>query len=775
MDSEGQGSPHDSEGVAPGRPGIAPTWTSSAKDLVTTALGRSRIWVTLGYGIVNEIYWPSTGQPQIRDLGFVVAGPRGWFEVKRVRRYALALPAPCVPLPRVTHEGDGYRLELEVVPDPARDCVMVGFRLSGSDLKLYVLLAPHLGGNGEHNNARAAGTLTAWCGAAALCLTSDCGFSRSSAGYVGCSDGWQDFARNGAMTWTHALADDGNVALLGELSRAEGVIALGFADSVRGAETLTRASLGEGLASIRRSFVGGWEQWRETLRIPDAPPAIRQQAFLSAAVLRVHEDRTYPGALVASLSIPWDNTSNSVAGYHMVWTRDAVEAALALLAVGQCEDARRTLCYLMAIQRADGSWSQNCFPDGRAFWTAIQLDEVALPILLAAKLHELGELGRIEGVGSMVRRAAAYLAAHGPVTQQDRWEEHAGINAFTLGVVIAALVAAGSFLDGGESAYLRSLADDWNDRLEDWTYSEPGPLAAAFGAEGYYVRIAPSPAQGASGERLGGRDDPQAPHPAQAVSLGFLYLVRLGLREPRDPRIRSSLRVSESMLRVETPSGIAYHRYNGDRYGEYDDGAPYDGSGVGRAWPLLTGERGHYDVRIGRDPLPYLEAMSRMTGPWGMIPEQVWDAPPIAERDLRPGSPTGSAMPLVWAHAEFLKLLVARELGQPIELLRCVHERYAGASHRSTAWHWRHDVPFDGLPAGRDLVLEAGTAFVLHLGFDGWRDAEDRASTPVAFGRHGVRLTAGELARSRRVDFTFYFIDTRRWEGLDYAVRLAPG
>jgi len=108
-------------GDAPrGTGSLKPTWTSSAKDLVTTALGSGRVWATLGHGILNEVYWPSTGDPQIRDLGFIVAGPRGWSEVKRVNRYALATPEPDIPLPTVTHEGDDGAHLLRRAPAAAR-------------------------------------------------------------------------------------------------------------------------------------------------------------------------------------------------------------------------------------------------------------------------------------------------------------------------------------------------------------------------------------------------------------------------------------------------------------------------------------------------------------------------------------------------------------------------------------------------------------------------------------------------------------------------------
>ena len=297
--------------IAPGGPGSRPTWTSSAKDMVMTALGTSRVWVTLGYGILNEVYWPATGQPQIRDLGFIVAGPSGWFEVKRVNRYQISMPEDCVPLPHVTHQGDRYRLVIEVVPDPSRDVALISYRLTGDDVKLYALLAPHLGNSGEHNNARAAADLTAWKEAAALCLLSDCGFSRSSAGYVGASDGWQDFSRNGRMTWEYGEAIDGNVALLGELQATQSTLALALSNTIEGARTNARSSLSEGYHSICLRFIAGWQQWGKSLGIPDAPPDVRREAYLSAVVLKVHQDRTYPGSIVASLSMPWGNSSDT--------------------------------------------------------------------------------------------------------------------------------------------------------------------------------------------------------------------------------------------------------------------------------------------------------------------------------------------------------------------------------------------------------------------------------------------------------------------------------
>ena len=254
---------------------------------------------------------------------------------------------------------------------------------------------------------------------------------------------------------------------------------------------------------------------------------------------------------------------------------------------------------------------------------------------------------------------------------------------------MAALVAAAEFVDADEDAYLLSLADYWNERIEAWTFVEHGPLSGEGGG-GYYVRLVPAAGEGGPQGRVEVRNRVgTAVDAAAMVGLDFLYLVRLGLRQPDDARVRSSLEVAERTLCVETPSGPGYRRYNLDGYGEHEDGAPYDGTGVGRAWPLLTGERGHHEVAAGGDALPYLEAMARMTGPGGLLPEQVWDADPIPDRGLLPGKPTGAAMPLVWAHAEFVKLLRARGTGRPLEMLEAVRARYDGLRPRADTWHWR--------------------------------------------------------------------------------------
>jgi len=567
------------------------------------------------------------------------------------------------------------------------------------------------------------------------------------------------------MTWSFTHALHGNVALMGELPQPRGVLALGLAASDEGAETRARAALAEGFERASGDFEAQWRRWGETLTAPSLAPELQREALLSATVLKVHEDKAYPGAVVASLSIPWGNARDDLGGYHLVWPRDAVETGMALLAAGQVEDARRMLAYLVATQRADGHWSQNMFPDGRAFWTGVQLDEVGFPLLLAAKLAERGAIDGLAGVEEMVHAAAGFLARSGPLTPQDRWEENAGANPFTLAVEVAALVAAGAFLPAEEADFAASLADYWNERIEDWTYVEDGPLEDPHGA-GYYLRIAPPPSAGGLRGRIDVRNRSGDRLDAAAlISLDFLALTRLGLRDPNDPRIVATADLVDHLLATHLPTGTAYHRYNDDGYGEHADGSPFDGTGIGRAWPLLAGERAHLTLQQGEDPLPALRAMAAMTGPGGLIPEQVWDAEPIPERFLEPGKPSGSAMPLVWAHAEYLKLAFARDAGRPLELLDGVVARYHARPPQAETWHWRDEVPFDALPRGRALVIERTASFTLHMGFDGWQHVEDREAAALPFGLYGVRLEAAELAKRASLEFTIRDAATGAWSG----------
>src|SRR6185436_15669596 len=189
------------------------------------------------------------------------------------------------------------------------------------------------------------------------------------------------------------------------------------------------------------------------------------------------------------------------------------------------------------------------------------------------------------------------------------------------------------------------------------------------------------------------------------VSPDALALVRFGLRAADDPRIANTVKVIDALLKVDTPRGPSWHRYNGDGYGEHDDGGPFDGSGRGRAWPLLTGERGHYELVAGRDPRLYLKTMAAMTGPGGLMPEQVWDTTALPSKRLYPGRPSGSAMPLAWAHAEFIKLMVSCHLGHPFDRPAALWQRYGGRVPDARAAIWCPHAPIGRIARGRSLVI----------------------------------------------------------------------
>jgi glucoamylase len=754
-----------------GGPGIPPTWCSSDKDFVTTALGPARLWATVGHGIINEVYWPSTGRPQIRDFGFYLVGSGGWIDLKRVQTYQLSTPGPYLPALTITHQGKDYELALEVLPDPRRDVLLVRYRLKG-DYRLVVILAPHLGSTGRDNSARLAEGVGFANGAGlALCLSADPPLSQLSCGYVGTSDGWQDLNRHGALTYHFQSASNGTVAITAEASSAEGVLALGFSDSERGSRTLVRSALADGFDALRAEFLQAWDAWGVQLRLPRPTETLGDAALLSATILKIHEDRSYPGAVVASLSVPWGSNTDSLGGYHIVWPRDATLTAFALLAANQRVDARHILGHLMASQLPDGRWPQNYYPSGETYWNGTQLDEAAFPILLAAKLRELGD-GELSGTAAMVQAAVGFIARTGPSSEQDRWEENPGVSPFTLAIAISALIAAAPWLAPQERAYAQALADDWNERLESWCYVKDSALAKQLGVSGYYVRIAHAHrSHDWTGRvRLCNRDG-ELILASALVSLDFSYLVRLGLRSADDPRIKDTIKVIDHVLRVETPSGPVYHRYNEDGYGEHADGRPFDGSGIGRGWPLLVGERAHLAMQAGEDSMGYLYTMWNCASKGGLLPEQVWDTGAIESRGLAPGRPSGSAMPLLWAHAEFLKLVIAQESRRPVEMLQAVEKRYAAnAQHAGAVWHWRDEVPVWHLQAGKSLRVEDRCRFVLHFGFDGWQDVQERAAQEQPFRIWSVLLSSQDLARHGKLDFTRRY-DTG-WEQVDHQVGL---
>ncbi|MDE2465407.1 MAG: glycosyl hydrolase, partial [Alphaproteobacteria bacterium] len=598
---------------------------------------------------------------------------------------------------------------------------------------------------------------------------------RGSAGGFGISDGWQDFHNNGRMSWFYEHAGPGCVSLMGEL-KCDGKLALGFSTSRQAAATLAVSSLMDDFDAEWSSQVAAWQEWQAEIAPPELLPGLEDMFAVSASVLKIHEDRTYRGAAVASLSVPWGDVSQSRGGYHLIWSRDLVETAGGLVAIGAYHNARDTLRYLIATQQEDGHWFQNQWLGGTAFWTGVQLDEVAFPVLLAAQLHDHGQLHNIP-VQDMIVRALSFIARHGPSTHQDRWEEDAGINTFTLAVCIAALVEGSQFLEPADRDFALRLADYWNAQIEAWAFVCDSDLARQIGIKGYYMRTVPldpqthkrAPADPVTIKNLA--HDPDLPANAQ-VSTDFLQLVRYGLRRADDPFIVATVRAADALLKSETPSGPVWHRYNDDGYGEHADGRAFDGTGHGRGWPLLVGERGHYALLCGEDVEPYLRSMSRMANPLGLLPEQVWDSAPIKQYGLEPGRPSGSAMPLVWAHSEFLKLCYSRANHAPVDRPCATWARYGGQRPKVDFVIWGPNHQPARLVQGRRLYIALRSHARVHWGIDGWQKIRDVETSQTGIGLFVVELDTPDLQAGSSIEFTFFWTKDQRWEGHDYSIRV---
>lgn len=785
--------------AAPGWPGIPPRWTSSAKSGVGTALsGQSRVWFTLSHGIVNEVYFPRMDQANTRDLGLIITDRKAFFsEEKRSTRSCIMPIARGVPGYRMVNEcmQGRYRITKTIVSDTQRDVLLQEIRFEAlvgalGDYAVFALLAPHLANGGMGNDAwtgawKGVPMLFARRGGTALALACSTPFRAMSCGYVGVSDGWQQLRSRRALVDLYDEARNGNVALTGELDFAATggsvVLALGFGRDGGEAGHNARAALLSDFSRHVNDYVAPWQAFqRRCLDLGEADESGFDAYRVSTAVLKTHQGKRFDGAFIASLSIPWgaSKSDDDLGGYHLTWPRDLVEAAGGLLAAGDADGARQALVYLMATQEPDGHWPQNMWADGTPYWNGIQLDEAAFPILLADALRRADALDGL-ATWTMARRAAGYIVRYGPATQQDRWEEKAGYSPFTLAVEIAALLAAADMAAAaGEqsvAAYLRETADAWNDAIERWTYVSGTELARACGVAGYYVRIAPAGAVGGAGIPVTHDDARDAA--ARIVSVDALALVRFGLRAADDPRIRDTVVVIDHVLRTETRTGPAWHRYNGDRYGEHADGSPYDGDGIGRGWPLLAGERAHYEFAAGRAELAAAlgRTMLAQSSPGRLIPEQVWESDDLPARELQNGHPAGSAMPLVWAHAEYVKLRRSLRDGKVFDLPPQPVRRYQVDRVASRLATWRQNLRCAKIVAGMTLRIELTAAAVVHWSADAWNTVVDTPTVDTSLGVHFADLPTAALHAGTTLRFTFRWCDEDRWQGEDYACVIVAG
>jgi glucoamylase len=785
---------------ATGSPGIEPRWTRSDKDGVGTAYSSlSRVWFTVSKGILNEVYYPTIDRPQIRDLQYLITDGATFFHDERQLNNTQEFVARGALGYRITNSDPAgrFRIIKEIISDPHQSCVLIHTRLEADEpllakLQLYALLAPHLEVGGRGNNANVLDTghgqlLTAHKGSTWLVLAASIPFLRCSCGYVGSTDGWQDLAQDFRMDYQFDSAPDGNVALMGQLDLGQSrdfVLALSFSDSLHHALVTAAQALGTSFEQQRSRFI---EQWHYPCRhLRSAGESVTGDGGslyrASLGIVLAHEDKSYDGAMIASLSIPWGEyrCDDEVGGYHLVWTRDMCHSVSGLLAAGSTEAPLRSLIYLACTQKDDGGFYQNFWISGEPYWCGTQLDETAFPIILAWRLHRARALQNFDPY-PMVLKAAGFLLEQGPVTAQERWEENSGYSPSTLAAHIAALVCAAGFARERGAAdmaqYLEEYADFLEAHLERWTVTSAGTLVSDIPR--HFIRIHPAacddpqPDEDANHGELEIRNQPPGARfvfPAKdVVDPGFLELVRYGIRRADDPLIEDSLRVIDAVLKVDAPPGPCWRRYNHDGYGQRCDGGPFRRWGYGHAWPLLTGERGHYELAAGHDVRPYLEAMERFASSTKLLPEQVWSLPSRPKAHMCFGRPTGGAMPLAWAHAEYIKLVHSVSDGQVFDLIPEVADRYAEGQRPRPPEIWKLNRQVAAVPAGGVLRIQVARPFRLHWSNDDWQKSHDTVSTAVGTGHHYVdlRVAAGQKAPLR---FTFFWTDMNQWEGRDFGV-----
>lgn len=774
--------------VAPGAPGDRPTWVNAAKTGVGASYeayvdgqyrdgGRtgdvSRVWFSIADGVLTETMYGLIHEAQIKQLRFAVMtdvglSVEGTDTTSRTEYlHTDQRGRPLSPAYRVitTDKAGRYEIEKRIYTNPdSQSLVIQSFiRALRGRVTPYLLLEPHMGNTGVGDRGdlltsamivedQASGFLPshlhAWEDDVHLVLRPGRPFTATSVGFMGRSDGLTDLA-DGRLDHLYASTGDesGSIMLTGAMSPIdEGVTAersfvIGFGASQAAAEAAAGASFSTGLDEVLARFNGegdriGWEDYLASLtdlpRIAEQSTDGGKLAWASALMLKVQEDRTHAGALIASLSNPWGDTvdaTESSTGYKAVWPRDFYQVAMALMALGDAETPVAAFRYLPQVQvRADtpgntgatGWFLQKTHVDGQIEWVGVQLDQTAMPIMLGWKLWKAGRIGDAELAAMyarMIKPAADFLVDGGkagllwndrqitpPWTQQERWEEQEGYSPSTTAAVITGLVVAADIArasgDPASAARYQAAADDYASKVEARMFTTAGE----YGDGRYFLRLSRN--ENPNDKLPLGENNGQPAMPEdRIIDGGFLELVRYGVRAADAPSITASLqeyddqqREARFRVRYDLNGVPGFRRYGNDGYGENaETGGNYGVGGMtpgqrGRVWPIFTGERGHYELaallahpsadqdwntaQLNLIRQTYVRGMESFANDGLLLPEQVWDGVgDDTAHDYRPGEGTNSATPLAWTHAEYVKLL--RSLAD-----RAVWDRYAPVEAR---------------------------------------------------------------------------------------------
>jgi glucoamylase len=756
--------------TAPGGPGAVSHFDLARKDCVGTArTTASKVWFTVADGVLSDVYEPTIDTTNVESMRFVVTDGRTFTELQgRDTTYTVATDGTGMACTVTTSSKAGrYRLVTTYITDPERDAVVVRTRLlGGAGLRLYVRLDPGVGGNGgggavnggadtgvvdggvpvvsdENTTTNAAGR--DYARPTHLALTAARALPQASVGFAGTPSDGLVMLDAGRRLTAYDSAPDGNVVATARLpvSGGETTFALGFGRTRAQAVATGAAAARRPFGATLAGYTAGWRAYDRSLAAP--PPGGDRAAYLlSANVLKASEDKTFPGAIVASLASPWGQAISAAdkpggqpvyfGSYREVFSRDLYGAFTGLLVDGDLATARAAARFLLDRQQLpDGRLPRNSLLNGQVApdTGGDQLDETAYPILMA---YQSG----LRGHWDNVRRAADFLVAHGPAFGVERWEEQSGFSPSTIAAEIAGLVAGAEIAadngDGARARLYRATADHFARSIKGWAVTTTGPYAPR-----YFLRLSRAGDPNAAVSYNLGNGGPTEDQ-RRVVDAGFLELTRLGILPARDPDVTASLGVVDRMIRRDTPNGPGFYRYGSDTAGSEDgygdcfepdatacapSGKPWPtgNAGSGHLWPLLAGERAEQQLQTGdrRTAAALLGAIRRQAAGTGLVPEQAWEDPALtaapfgtdpatASIGFAPGAPAGSAAPLTWAQAQYVRLALAlgRGSGRPLEQPAAVRKRYADHGMPAAAPLTLAE-PADGAPVDGTTVTVRGT------------------------------------------------------------------
>ncbi|HTU98063.1 MAG TPA: glycoside hydrolase family 15 protein [Solirubrobacteraceae bacterium] len=735
---------HGGGAAAPGGPGAQSYLDLARKDCFATAANTtSKVWFTVADGVLSDTFSPSIQNSNVNTLQYVVTDGRTFTDMQqRDMTYTVSSPDRSGMVCRVTSRDPrhGFALQTDYLTDPARDSVVMHTTLeplSGASraslrrLKVYVRYDAQIdntGGGGTSNALpndatidAATGALVAsdtttptgpWAAQVVGALTADRRFTRESSGFVGTpSDGLDQLDTYHRLRFAHATATAGNVVQTAQLDDPARpfTLALGFGPSAAAAVATAQRSATTTYAATLHRYEDGWNRYDASLH---RPPAAQARAyFLSANVMKAAEDKTDLGAFVAAPADPWGQsmlaaTTHAGYTYRSVFARDSYETFTGLLADGDATSARQMVTFLYdRAQQPDGSFPRDSELDGSVApdtYGLYEIDEDSYPLLMA---WDAGFAGDQPLYGGHLRPDADFVVSHGPAYGEDRWEEHTAYSPSTIASEIAGLTAAAHLAqragDPARALLYQATADDYLRNVKAWTVTDTGP----YGDHRYFIRLSPTGDPNAAETYDLNNGSLDNVDQRSVVDAGFLELTRLGELQASDPDVTASLKVVDSVLERQTPSGPGWHRYgvqasgSTDGYGDcYEpdptdcspSGAPsYNSVGSGHLWPILDGERAEQDLQTGdRAGAGLLQnTMGNMSWGVGLMPEQAWEDPniPAAPYGANPatasigfidGKAAGSATPLIWAEGQYVRLIRDLQTGRVVDQPAITRDRY---------------------------------------------------------------------------------------------------